>query len=421
MNILYISQYFPPEMGAPAARVSELSRHWAQSGHKVTVLTGFPNHPTGVVHADYRDRLWKLLYREHADGFTIQRTWLWPLPNRKSHERILNYSSFCLSSSVTGSFLKKPDVIIATSPQLLVGMSGWWLSKIKGLPLVMEIRDLWPESIIASGVGNQKSVLSHTLTAISDFLYRNSSHIVVVTPAFKRDIEEKYDIDPGKISIVENGVETDLFTPEGDQDIVKQDLALKEKFVVSIIGTFGLAHGLSTVLDAAEDLRDEYPNIVFMFVGEGADKGRLLDMARNRGLSNVLFKPQQPREEIPAYIRASDICLVLLKKAPVFKTVIPTKMLEFMSCRCPVILGVNGQARQLVEEARAGIYVEPENSDALRNAIIRLYNDAKPRDALGSNGRSYIVNRLSRKRTAETYIEVLRTVVADWKEKRDLN
>jgi len=416
MKILYISQYFPPEMGAPAARVSELSRHWAKSGHKVAVLTGFPNHPTGELHPDYKGKLWKLLLKENENNLDIYRTWLMPLPNRKSYERILNYVSFCLSSSITGSFLNRPDVIIATSPQLLVGLSAWWISRIKKMPFIFEVRDLWPESITASGVGEQKSAFAYTLSAISGFLYRNCDHLVVVTSAFKDDIIEKYGIDPEKISIVENGVETDLFTPEGDQDRVRQDLGLQKKFVVSIIGTFGLAHGLKTVLEAAEDLQDQYPNIIFMFVGEGTDKECLMDMAHKKGLSNVLFKQQQPREKIPAFIRASDTCLVLLKKAPVFKTVIPTKMLEFMACGCPIILGVEGQAQQLIETAQAGICIEPENTEELRDAIIKLYKDTKLRKNLGNNGRSYIVDNLSRKRTAATYIEVLKGVVARWRQ-----
>ena len=173
------------------------------------------------------------------------------------------------------------------------------------------------------------------------------------------------------------------------------------------------------ILPISAQSRFGYPDIVFMFVGEGADKGRLLDISRDKGLSNVLFISQQPRERVPSFIRASDVCLVLLKKAPVFKTVIPTKMLEYMACGRPVILGVEGQAQQLIEEAQAGLCIEPENTEALMNAIITLYKDAKLRDDLGANGRSYIIDNLSRKSTAERYIKVLESVVADWKEKRD--
>ena len=145
MKILYVSQYFPPEMGAPAARAAELSRHWAAAGHQVTVLTGFPNHPTGVVPLEYRSKFRRLVAREQINGVNVIRTWLLPFPNRKAHERMLNYSSFCASSAATGLFLPRPDVVIATSPQLLVGLSGWWLARWKRVPFVFEVRDLWPE------------------------------------------------------------------------------------------------------------------------------------------------------------------------------------------------------------------------------------------------------------------------------------
>src|SRR4051794_3135768 len=145
LKILYISQYFPPEMGAPAARVSELSRHWADAGHEVAVLTGFPNHPDGVLRPEYRKHFRRAVFREQADGVSVVRTWLLPFPNRKPYERVLNYSSFCASASLTGTFLERPDVIIATSPQLLVGLAGWWIAKLKRVPFVLEVRDLWPE------------------------------------------------------------------------------------------------------------------------------------------------------------------------------------------------------------------------------------------------------------------------------------
>jgi len=411
MNILYICQYFPPEMGAPAARVSELAGHWSKTAHKVTVLTGFPNHPTGMVYPDYRKKLWQLIYSESVDGVKVIRTWLYPLPNRKSHERILNYSSFFLSSSAAASIMPRPDVLIATSPQLLVGLSGWWLSLLRSVPFVLEIRDLWPESITASGVGGQTSLLARLLSALSDFLYKRCDHLVVVTPAFKQDIINKYGIDPEKISIVENGVETDTFSPGVDRDKIRDALGLQHKFVVSYIGTLGLAHGLHTVVQAAERLKDRYPDALFLLVGEGADKNALMKTVNERGLQNVRFVPQQPRQEVPDLIRASDACLVLLKKAPVFETVIPTKMLEFLSCGRPVILGVDGQAREVLEAAQGGIAIEPESSEDLVKAVISLYHDHDLCEDLGRNGRRYIVENLSRRSTAERYIWVLERVV----------
>jgi colanic acid biosynthesis glycosyl transferase WcaI len=405
-------------MGAPAARVSELARHWVRLGHQVTVLAGFPNHPTGVVYPEYMIRFRHMIYQERAEGVRVVRTWLYPLPNRKPHERILNYSSFCLSSCITGSFLPRPDIIIATSPQLLVGLTGWWLGLIKHKPFILEVRDIWPESIIASGVGQKTSMMTRSLSALSGFLYRTCTHLVPVTPAFKEDIVNKFNIKPEKISVVTNGVETDLFRPMGDTNEAKGALGLEGRFVVSVIGTLGLAHGLDTVIQAAARLKENFSKILFLFVGEGADRERLMNLSRDRGLNNIRFLPQQPREKVPEVINASDICLVMLKKAEVFKTVIPTKMLEFMACGRPLILGVDGQARHIMEQARAGIFVEPENVTALAKAVTELYYDEERRERLGTNGRDYIVKNLSRKQTAKEYVGVLEKVVSRWKEKR---
>jgi glycosyltransferase involved in cell wall biosynthesis len=410
MKILYVSQYFPPEMGAPAARAAELSRHWAAAGHEITVLTGFPNHPTGVVPPEYRKKFRRLVAHEQANGVNVVRTWLLPFPNRKAHERMLNYSSFCASAASTGLFLSRPDVVIATSPQLLVGLSGWWLARWKRIPFVFEVRDLWPESLAAVGMGEGDSLLHRSLAKIAGFLYRHADRIVVVTPAFEDHLVEHWNIPREKISVVENGVETRLFAPEPAREAgsnLRRELDAEEKFVVSYIGTMGMAHGLETIIAAASLLRHTNPEIVFLMLGEGAEKERIAALARQRGLSNLRFVDQQPRETIPAYIAASDVCLVLLKKTDLFKTVIPTKMLEFMACARPVILGVDGQARAILEEARAGLAIEPENSDALVNAIRYLAAYREEASKLGQNGRAYILRKYSRHQTAEKYIRVL--------------
>lgn len=409
MKILYVSQYFPPEMGAPAARAAELAQHWAAAGHDVSVLTGFPNHPTGVVPPEWRPRLHRLTHHEKVGRVRVFRTWLWPLPNRKAHERMRNYASFCLSAALRGLSLPRPEVMIGSSPQLLVGLAAWWLAFVKRVPFVFEVRDLWPESLIAVGVGNERSMLNRTLSAIAGFLYRHSEHVVVVTSAFKDHLVRHWRVIPGRISVVENGVETDLFAPQpADANFsLRQQLDAEGKFLVCYAGTMGMAHGLETLLDAAAQLRQENPKVLFLLVGEGAEKDRIKAIAQSRGLVNVRFLDQQPRERIPAIISASDACLVLLKRTDVFKTVIPTKMLEFMSCARPVILGVEGQAQQILEEAGAGIVIEPENSGALAHAINRIAGDPSLAERLGKNGRDYIVRRFSRRQTAEDYIQVL--------------
>lgn len=411
MKILYVSQYFPPEMGAPSARAVELARHWVKAGHRVTVLTGFPNHPTGVVPPEWRPRLRRLFYRETVDGVDVVRSWLLPLPNRKAHERMLNYSSFCASAAMRGMTIERPDVVIATSPQLLVGVSGWWIAQFKRVPFVFEVRDLWPESLGAVGVGHERSFLHRSLGAIANFLYQHSTHIVVVTPAFKEHLLRQWSVPASKISIIENGVETDLFAPGDPETGLRRKLHLDGKFVVCYVGTMGMAHGLNTLIDAASTLQVSSPRVAFLLVGEGADKERIKSLAQSRRLRNIHFVDQQPRESIPAFVRSSDACLVLLKKTELFKTVIPTKMLEFMSCARPVILGVEGQAREIMDKAHAGVAVEPENADELVSAIAGLANDDHACRKMGQSGRAYIVEHCSRGRTATAYISVLESLL----------
>jgi colanic acid biosynthesis glycosyl transferase WcaI len=411
MKILYVSQYFPPEMGAPAARAAELARYWVQDGHEVTVLTGFPNHPTGVVPAEYRSKIRRLVMRENLDGVNVVRTWLFPFPNRKTYERILNYSSFCASASTTGMFVSSPDVLIATSPQLLVGLSGWWLARTKRVPFVFEVRDLWPESLAAVGIGNPHSILNRSLGSVAGFLYKRSEHIVVVTPAFQEHLIQNWRVPPGKISVVENGVESDLFSPKVNDADLRRELGAEGKFVVGYIGTMGMAHGLETLVQAATELQRTAPDVLFLMVGEGSDKERVINRARSQGLTNMRFVGQQPRERVPEFISVSDACLVLLKKAELFKTVTPTKMLEFMSCARPVILGVDGQARKIMDQAGAGVYVEPENVAALVQVITRLAANPVLRETLGRNGRRHIVEHFTRQQTASAYIGVLEGIV----------
>lgn len=421
MKILYISQYFPPEMGAPAARVAELSRHWVQLGHHVTVLTGFPNHPTGVVPAEWRARFRRLRGSETIDGVRVERTWLWPLPNRKAHERIRNYVSFAFSAAIRGLTLSKPDVVIATSPQLLCALAGWWVAWSMRVPFVFEVRDLWPESLAAVGAGGEGSLLHRVLGSIAGFLYRRANRIVVVTSAFQDHLIQNWRVPPEKISIVENGVETDLFCPDAvSASEVRNQLGLYHCFVVCYVGTMGMAHGLETLVDAAEELQITLPSATFLLIGEGAEKQKIIDLAAACQLTNIHFLGQQPRERIPAYLSAADVCLVLLKRSDLFKTVIPTKLLESMACARPVIVAVDGQSREIVENADAGVFVQPEDSHALANAICELAKDPERGHEMGSNGRQYIVHKLSREQTARDYISVLEDLLGHEKLRPDL-
>lgn len=415
MKILYISQYFPPEIAAPAVRVSELSRHWAAAGHVVTVLTGFPNHPTGQVHPEYRSKLRRLVFHERVDDVQVVRTWLWPRPNRKALGRILSFVSFSVSAAIAGLFLSRPDVLISTSPQLLVGLTGWWLARAKRVPFVFEVRDLWPESLSAVGMGDDQSMLHRMLAKIAGFLYQQSDKIVVVTPAFKDHLMENWKVSGDKISVVPNGVETELFNPDKANADLKKEIGGEGKFIACYIGTMGMAHGLETLLEAAAELKNTAPQVFFLLVGDGAEKENIASRVRLLGLANIRLIDSQPRGRIPAYICASDVCLVPLKRTKVFETVIPTKMLEFMACARPVILGVEGQAKKIVEEAQAGLCIHPENAEELAQAVMKLAAEDNLRKTLGNNGRRYVLKHFSRPQTAIFYLNILEKI---WKSEK---
>ena len=409
MKILYISQYFPPEVAAPANRVSELSRAWAAAGHDVTVLTGFPNHPTGKLHPAYVKRWRRLAMREEWHGVKVVRTFLIPLPNRRSWERVLNYVSFMLSAALAGPFLRKPDVVIATSPQLLVGLAGRWTALVRRTPFVFEVRDLWPDAILQSGVGKEGSLFARVLEAISRYLYRRADLNVVVTSAFERVLRTDYGIDPSKLTVIENGVDIEPFE-EAAPFVDRWDVG--DRFVVSFMGTIGLAHGLQTVLDAAELLRETEPDVVFVIAGEGAELETLRRRAAESGASNVIFTGGLDRNEVFSFLGRADVALVLLKDVHVFRTVLPTKLLEAMAAGLPIVLGVKGQALEILEAAEAGIGITPESAAELAEAVVKLKAEPELRARLGTSGRDFIKKNLTRAESARRYLVELEKVVA---------
>ena len=333
MKILYVSQYFPPEMGAPAARAYEFARRWVSFGHDVTVLTTFPNHPTGVIHDGYRGRRF---LRERPEGIKVVRTFIYAAPNRGILRRSLNYLSFMLSATTQGAWATdRPDLIIATSPQFLCAMAGYFLSRLKRRPFVFEVRDLWPDSIVAVGALPEGHWGVRILRRLERFLYRNSDVIVIVSEAFRPEIVLRGGRTE-KIHVVTNGADVGLFRPPADNEKLKRSFGLEGKFVASFAGTLGMAHGLDTVLQAAARLSSS-TDIVFWLVGEGARKEELKRAAEARGLTNVLFQGQVPRERVPDVLGASDVSLVLLRKTDLFRTVIPSKMFEAMAVARPII------------------------------------------------------------------------------------
>jgi glycosyltransferase involved in cell wall biosynthesis len=407
MRILFLSHYYPPEVNAPANRVGQLARAWAADGHDVTVLTGFPNHPTGIVPPAYRGRPY--IRHEIDRGVHVARTPIYAAPNKQVLRRCLNYASYSISAATVGPFIAaRPDVVVATSPQFLTAVAGYALARMKRVPFVLEVRDLWPASIVDVGAMRPGSPVVRTLEAAERFLYRHADHIVVVTDSFV-DAIAAHGIPRDKISVVKNGVDLDMFRPGPAENGVRERLGLRDKFVAAYIGTHGMAHGLGTILEAAAQLRHDH-RYCFLLIGDGAEKGGLQQRAASEGLRNVLFLDQLPHESIPDHVRAADVTLVLLRDRALFRSVIPSKIFEFMGAARPIVIGVDGEARRLVEDAGAGVFVPPEDASALAATIRRLDSDPAARCRMGQSGRDFVERHFSRRAQARLYLKSLERV-----------
>jgi len=393
-------------MGAPSARVHELSREWARAGHDVTVLTGFAHHPTG--RKAPRDR-GVLFRKESADGIRVLRSYVYAAPNRGTARRMVSYASFLVSALAFGRRAPRPDVVIGTSPQLLSAAAAARLARSFGAPFVFEVRDLWPESILAVEAMRENLVV-RGLRALARRLYDRSDRIVTVGEGYRRGIHERYGTPLEKMDVVPNGIDRGLFRPAEGDPALRAELGWEGSFVVLYMGTLGMAHGLGTALEAAGLLRDE-PRILLAFVGEGAEKDALKARASDMGLSNVRFIDAQPKDRVPRFYAASDAGLVTLRPTPLFQEVLPSKIFESLAMERPVLLGVGGEARRLVEEAGAGEHVLPGDPAALAAAIRRWAAAPERLREMGSRGRAFVLERFDRRALAARYLEILEGVV----------
>ena len=403
MHILFLSHYFPPEVNAPASRTFEHCRQWVRDGHRVTVVTCAPNHPRGKVYPGYRNRLYA---REEKDGITIIRVWTYVTANEGFLKRTLNYVSYMATAIVAAPFIQKADIVISTSPQFFNGLAGYVVSRMKRAPWVLEIRDLWPESILAVGAIKNPFII-HLLEWLELFAYRQADRIVPVTDAFQRYIEGK-GIPKEKISVIKNGADLTLYKPVTGTNRLAESLGVQGKFVAAYLGTHGMAHHLETVLYAAQRLR-EYPDIVLILAGDGAERQRLAALRNELGLDNVLMLDQQPKEQMPWLWALSDVSLILLKKSDLFKTVIPSKIFESMAMEKPIILGVEGESADIVRAADSGYCIEPENAEELADRLLQLRESEDLRRRFGRNGRIHVRAHYDRLVLARRFEELLRT------------
>jgi glycosyltransferase involved in cell wall biosynthesis len=404
-RILLVTHYFPPEAGAPQARLSALAAEWAAGGDRVTVLTGMPNHPTGVLPPEYRRAI---LRRERRDGYRVVRTWLYATPNQGLVRKTLSHLSFMISSVLLGGLASgRPDTVVVSSPTFFSIGSAWLLARLHRARLVIEIRDLWPAIFVELGVLTNRRLI-RLLERIELAAYAAAEQVVVVSDGFRANLIER-GVPADKVHTIRNGVALDWFRL-GALDLAERDEARARlgagpsDCLVLYAGTHGISHALPSVADAAALLSRKPLHIAF--VGDGADKPRLENRVAELGLDNVTLAGAVPPDQVPGLLEAADICLVPLRDVPLFASFIPSKMFEYLAAGKPVIGSVTGEAAQILKEAGA-VVVPPEDSKALAAAIAALAADPARRTAMGRQGRAYVARFFDRAELALEYRKLL--------------
>jgi len=403
MKLLFLTDNFPPEVNAPANRTYEHCKEWVKHGIEVTVITCAPNFPKGRVYEGYKN---KLFQKEIIDGIKVIRVWSYITSNEGFFKRILDYISYAFMAFWVGLF-QKTDLIIATSPQFFTAVSGWLLAFFRQKKWVMEVRDLWPESIMAVGA-MKRNVFIRFFEWLEGVLYKSADHIVVVTDTFKEKIADR-GINPEKISIFKNGANLELFKPTDKPIDLIQKHHLKDKFIFAYIGTHGMAHALHFVLDAIQDLNESHPNILFLFMGDGAEKKDLIEKAKVLKLENTLFLDSVSKKEVVRYLSLMDVALVNLKKSDTFLTVIPSKIFEAAAMEKPILLGLQGETKKIIEKYQAGVCFLPEDKDSFQKELVEIYNN-KEKYLAYIQGCKKLAFDFDRKKIANQMLETLKSI-----------
>jgi glycosyltransferase involved in cell wall biosynthesis len=406
VRILFLSDNFPPEGNAPATRLYEHATRWVRAGHEVTVITCAPNFPEGRLFPGYRNA-WRQV--EWMDGIRVVRVRTYITANEGFLKRTLDYLSFMVMATFMSLFERRPDVVVATSPQFFCALAGWMVGVLKWRPFVFELRDLWPASITAVGA-MRKSIVIRALEWVELFLYRRADAIVSVTESFREDLIAR-GIPGEKIHVVINGVDLDRYAPQPRDQALAREFGLEGKFVAGYMGTHGLAHALPKVLEAAERLRHR-DDIAFFFAGSGAERTRVEQLVAERDLRNVRLIPRQPKERMPALWSLCDLAIVPLRDTPVFSTVIPSKIFEAMGMGVPILMSLpEGEATRIVRATGSGVCVPPEDPQAMAEAIARLADH--PADTALLRQRAHAAApQFSRATLAASMVAILQEVAA---------
>jgi glycosyltransferase involved in cell wall biosynthesis len=404
MRILFLAHFYPPEMGGAAARLHGLARWLVRLGHQVTVITGFPSYPAGIVPDNYRGKLWQ---RELMEGVEVLRVWTYTSSHRSSLRRLGNYFSFVATSAIGGVLAGRGyDIVVASSPPLFIGLGGAVIGRLRGIPFVFDIRDIWPEVAVEAGEFAPEAAIVRWGERLESLLYRLATHITVVTPAKQRKLADK-GVPLEKLSIVPNGVDLDDLSPDSKLDW-RQRLNLKEKFVITYAGLIGVFQGVEIIVDAARLLKT-HEDIHFLIVGDGVKRSDIEEQVAKQGLTNVTLLPPQPRSAIPGILNASDVALVPLVNDQLVDAV-PSKLLEAWGCRRAVILVAGGEARRLVEESGGGVVIAPGAPEALAEAVVDLSKNQAALEKYARHGYRYVVENFDRPILARQMEDVLQGV-----------
>ena len=393
LRITFLSHYFPPEVGAPQTRMFELARQLVAAGDSVTVVTAFPNYPTGVVHDGYRGRF---AMEEHMDGVRVLRRWVFATANTGFFKRILNHLSFVVTSLTALRALGPTDVIFVQSPPLFIGLAALAFSRIKRAPFVFNVSDIWPQSAIELGM-LRNGLAIRLAEALERHLYRRASAITVPTPGMLQRLVER-GVPRDKVVLLTNGVDTHIYQPRPPDAELAEELGLNGHKMFLYAGTHGLSQGLDVILEAAKRTTDG--DIVYVLAGEGADKEALVEKAKAEGIDNVRFLPNQPQSAMPRLLNLAYAAIVPLKPLDLFKDALPSKMFESMAVGQPIVGSMWGEAARLIESAGCGIVTEPGDAVALEAAVEKLAADPDRAAAMGRRGRDYVVEHFDREKIA---------------------